>query len=171
MTETSLAAAHLADDAGRRAMLRHALATVAYRGGKTLQDVPEAFAGYRAGPESRTPGEILAHMGDLMDWALGMADGHHRWANSAPLAWELEVDRFFAAVAALDARLARFEPLGISPERLFQGPVADALTHVGQIALLRGLAGAPVRGENYTRAVISAGRVGVDQPGERHEFD
>jgi hypothetical protein len=171
MTEAITTATQLADDAGRRAMLRHTLATLAYRGGKALQDAPDGFAGFRAGPGSRTAGEMVAHLGDLLDWALGMADGRHAWSDSAPLAWDREVARFFAGLAALDGRLARFEPLGISPERLFQGPIADALTHVGQLSLLRRMAGAPVRGENYARAAISVGRVGSDQSGERSEFD
>ena len=110
-------------------------------------------------------------MGDLLDWAVGLADGRHEWHDSAPLPWEEEVDRFHAGLARLDARLAGPEPLGFSAERLFQGPIADALTHVGQITLLRRMAGAPVRGENYFKADITAGRVGKDQSAPRREFD
>jgi hypothetical protein len=81
------------------------------------------------------------------------------------------VARFFAGLERLDRRLADDEPLGYPPERLFQGPVADALTHVGQIAMLRRMAGSPVRAENYFKADIAAGRVGADQPSARVEFD
>ena len=151
--------------------LRHSLATLAYRAGKTLRGVPEGFAEFRAGTGTRTPGEILAHMGDLFDWALALADGKPVWRNSAPLPWERGVERFFAGLAAFDRRLASGQALGFSAERLFQGPVADALTHTGQIAMLRRMAGAPVRGENYFRAKITTGSVGAEQERPVVEFD
>jgi hypothetical protein len=152
-------------------LLRHTLATLAYRGGKALRDAPLEFARYRASDSTRTPVEILAHVGDLLDWAVALADGRHEWRDAPPMTWEGEVERFYAGLMALDRRLAGEEPLGFSPEKLFQGPIADALTHVGQITLLRRMAGAPVRGENYFKAAITAGQVGPDQPGPRREFD
>jgi len=152
-------------------MLRHTVATLAYRGGKALRGAPESFATFAASPGSRTPGQILAHVGDLFDWACALADGQHVWHNSEPLPWDDGVARFFAGLERLDRRLADGEPLGYPPEKLFQGPVADALTHVGQIAMLRRMAGAPIRGENYFKADIQAGRVGPDQAAPRVEFD
>jgi hypothetical protein len=154
-----------------RTMLRHTLATLAYRGGKAVRDAPEGFAEHRASASSRTPGQILAHVGDLLDWAVGLADGRHEWHDSPPLPWRKEVERFHAGLAALDARLAGPDPLGFSAESIFQGPIADALTHVGQINLLRRMAGSPVRGENYFKAEIAAGRVGPDQSPPRREFE
>lgn len=155
-----------------RGMLRHAVATLAYRGGKALAGAPEGFGGFRAGEGTRTPGEILAHLGDLLDWALLLAaEGRHAWRDSPALPWDAGVERFFRGLAQLDDVLASGAPLGSAAETLFQGPVADALAHVGQIAMLRRMAGAPVRGENYFRAEIAAGRVGPEQPGARVEFD
>ena len=168
---TDTAAPPPADDAGRRALLRHAVATLAYRAGKAVRGAPDDFGTFVLPGGTRTPGAILAHVGDLMDWALCLADGEHRWQDSAPAPWDEEVERCFAAIARLDARLAAPAPLGFPAERLFQGPIADALTHVGQIALLRRQAGSPVRGENYFRADIAAGRVGLTQPAPRREFD
>ena len=152
-------------------LLRHTLATVAYRGSKAIRDAPEGFSDFRAGPTSRSAGEILAHTCDLFDWAVWLTAGEHRWGESQPQAWQADVDRFHAGLAALDARLSADEPLGFEAGRIFQGPVADALTHIGQIAMLRRLAGHPVRGENYFRAEIASGRVGVDQPMPNREFD
>lgn len=152
-------------------MLRHALATLAYRGGKSLREAPPEFATFRLDPASRMPGEIVAHMGDLLDWALTLADGRQLWHDSTPRPWEEEMSRFFAALEALDRRIASGEPLDCPAERLFQGPIADALTHVGQMAMLRRVAGAPMKGENYYLADISAGRVGPDQAKARREFD
>ena len=150
--------------------LRHALATVAYRGGKTVRNAPAEFSKFQAGPSSRTAGQILAHIGDLLDWGLSLAQGQQRWQDSAPQAWDQDVARFHAGLAAFDAYLASGAPLGCTPEKLFQGPIADALTHVGQIGLLRRLAGSPVKGENYFRADIEIGRLGPDQTTPKREF-
>jgi hypothetical protein len=154
-----------------REMLRHTLATLAYRGGKAVRNVPPGFGDHRPGPGSRSAGEILAHIGDLLDWGVALADGRHEWHDSPPRPWPQEVERFFAGLAALERRLAAPAPLAAPPERLFQGPIADALTHVGQISMLRRTTGSPVRGENYFKADIVAGRVGPDQTAPRREFD
>lgn len=151
-------------------MLRHAVATLAYRTAKALRNAPLEFAQFRSAPDSRTPVELLAHMGDLFDWAIKMCDGRHEWHNATPLPWEQECARFFAALQSFDARLASGEPLGYPPEKIFQGPVADALTHVGQLAMLRRLAGCKMKGENYFVAQTEMGRAGADQPPAVKEF-
>jgi hypothetical protein len=153
-----------------RELLRHTLATLAYRGGKAVRGAPDTFADFQASPETRTPGQILAHIGDLLDWALSAARGPQQWHVSAPLPWPEEVRRFFAALEALDAYLASEGPLQAPAEKLFQAPIADALTHIGQIAMLRRLAGAPMRAENYYVAKIAVGSVGADQPAPVYEF-
>ena len=155
----------------KRALLRHTVATVAYRGGKTVRDAPESFATYSADGTSRTPVQILAHIGDLFDWALSQAKGAEAWSDSTPLAWDLEVERFFAALQRFDGFLASDAALATPPERMFQGAIADALTHIGQLAMLRRLAGVKMKSENYSRAEIVAGRVGADQSAPRREFD
>jgi len=154
----------------KRELLRHTLATVAYRGGKAVRQAPQGFAEFQAGEGVRTPRQILAHVGDLFDWALSIAVGQQKWHNSKPLPWEQEVERFFAALKKFDEFLASSEPLQAPHEKLFQGPIADALTHVGQIAMLRRLASAPVKGESYYAAEIETGRVGADQAAPKREF-
>lgn len=154
-----------------RDFLRHTLATIAYRAAKTERDAPPEFADFQAGNGARTPLQILAHMGDLFDWALSMARGKWDYKQSAPLQWRKEVARFHASLEGLDVYLTSDEPLGISTQKLFQGPISDALTHVGQIAILRRLADAPVRGESYARADIVVGRLGAEQPKSPFEFD
>jgi hypothetical protein len=156
---------------GNRQFLRHTVATLAYRGGKALRDAPAGIAEVRACETCRSAGEILRHIGDLLEWALWLAKGEHRWRDAAPQSWEADVERFFAGLRQLDEYLAAGSPLGNPAEKLFQGPLADALTHVGQIATLRRLAGSPVRGENYFRADIVVGRVGAEQSSTRVEFD
>lgn len=153
-----------------RQFFRHTLATLAYRTAKAVRGVPEDFAARRFGERTRTPDEVLAHMGDLMDWALSMATGAPAWQDSVPLAWEQEVARFFAALRKFDDVLASEGPLAYPLERLFQGPLADALTHCGQLTMMRGLAGAPVRGESYNKADIQIGRVGTQQTPAAREF-
>jgi hypothetical protein len=152
-------------------MLRHTVATLAYRGGKAVRGAPAGFSDFRAAPGTRTPGEILAHIGDLLDWALSLANNAQKWQNSPVLPWESSVLRFFSALETLDSRLSATDPLGCSPEMLFQGPIADALTHTGQISMLRRMAGAPVKAENYAKAEISVGTVGSQQATPRVEFD
>jgi hypothetical protein len=154
-----------------RTMLRHTVATLAYRAGKALRGAPESFAAYSTGEKGRTPARILAHMGDLFDWALSIAKGKEEWHNSTPLPWSQEVERFFKSLKAFDDYLASDLPLASPPEKIFQGAVADALTHTGQINILRRMAGCPVRSENYFRADIAAGRVGPEQSAPAREFD
>jgi hypothetical protein len=151
-------------------LLRHTVATLAYRGGKAVRGAPADFQGFQAAPGTRTPGEILAHIGDLLDWAVTLADGKHVWHDSKPLPWTEEVARFHRALETFDTRLANGQRLGCSAEKLFQGPIADALSHVGQIAMLRRMAGAPIRAENYFRAKIEAGQVGQAQAAAVQEF-
>ncbi|MBZ5664022.1 MAG: hypothetical protein LAO30_05410 [Acidobacteriia bacterium] len=153
-----------------RPLLRHTLSTLAYRGAKALRDAGPKFADYGAPDTSRTPAKILAHMGDLMDWALSMVDGSRQWHDSTPLAWDKECERFFAALKKFDDYLASEKPLQAPVEKLFQGPIADALTHVGQIAMLRRMAGVPMKGENYFVAEVTVGRIGPDQASPRKEF-
>src|SRR5215831_15460377 len=156
-------------DPGRQ-LLRHTLATLAYRAGKTLRDAPASFATFSTGEKGRTPAHILAHMGDLFDWALSIAQGKQTWQESAPLPWPQEITRFFRTLQAFDDYLASGEPIDATAEKLFQGPIADALTHTGQIAMLRRMAGCPCRGENYFAAQIEAGRVGLAQAAPKREF-
>jgi hypothetical protein len=160
--------AHSSEDL--RQLLRHTVATVAYRGGKAMRGAPESFAAFVLADGCRTPAKILAHMGDLFDWALSMARGDAVWHDSEPLSWDAEIARFFAALKKFDDYLASQEPLRCSAEGLFQGPIADALTHIGQIAMLRRLAACPIKGENYFKAEITAGRVGLEQAAARREF-
>ena len=153
-----------------RELLRHCLATTAYRAGKALRDAPESFGNYKADETSRTPVQIVAHMGDLFDWALSISKGKEVWHESKPLPWAQEVARFFDTLKKLDDYLCGQEQLHVSPEKLFQGPVADAVNHVGQLAMLRRMAGAPIKGENYFKAEIATGRVGLEQAAPKREF-
>ncbi len=154
-----------------RAFLRHTLATLAYRAGKALREAPESFADFETSPGTRTPGHILAHMCDLADWALSQARGTESWADTNVSSWSSGVERFFLALSSLDSYLAGDEPLGRDTTAIFQGAIADALTHTGQLNMLRRMAGVPVRGENYSRARITIGQVGADQATPVREFD
>ena len=160
-----------AESDSARELLRHTVATLAYRGGKTLRDADANFAAFRASEKTRTPVEILAHIGDLLAWGLSIAKGQESWSGVKPKGWDYEVERFFDGLKNFDDYLASGEPLVCPAQKLFQGPIADALTHVGQIAMLRRLAGDPMRGENYFVAEITVGRVGTDQPEPRFEFE
>jgi hypothetical protein len=148
---------------------RHLLATLAYRGGICFRDAPEAFARFDTG-NGTTPLTILAHLGDLLEWTLSMVQGRERPQKSVPQSWDGEVARFYMALERLDQALASGEPLQAQWTRLLQGPLADALTHVGQLAILRRMAGAPTARESFYAAEITAGRVGPDQAAPRKPF-
>jgi hypothetical protein len=152
----------------KRDFLRHTLATLAYRGGKAVRHAPAEFADFQGA--GRRPAQILAHVGDLLDWSLSMAQGKPKFVPSQPLTWEKEMARFFSALQSFDDYLASAEPVQAPIEKLFQGPIADALTHVGQIAMLRRMAGAPISGENYFVADIAIGRVGAEQAAAKKQF-
>ncbi len=155
----------------KRSFLRHTLATVAYRAAKAESFAPPDFGDFQLGKAARTPVEIVAHMADLFDWGLRLAKGDSEWVQSKPKSWRREVARFHASLLALDQYLASDAPLKTSAEELFQGPISDALTHIGQVAVLRRQAGAPVRSEVYAKAKIAAGHVGEEQPKNPLEFD
>jgi hypothetical protein len=156
--------------AGKRQLLRQALATIAYRGSRVVIDAPAEFSAFQIGASTRTPVQILAHVGDLLDWALSAARGTPAWHSSTPSTWSGEADRFFGALSRFDAYLATDGTLGWTAERLLQAPVADALTHIGQLAMLRRLAGAPVRGERFSEAQIEVGQITRNQPAPRTPF-
>jgi len=137
-------------------LLRHTLVVIAYRARKTFRDAPEDFGNFHSSPSTRTPLQVLAHMGDLFDWTHGLIEGRHAWREATPLGWDDEIERFFAGLERLDAALAARLELAAPAERILQGPLADALTHIGQLAMLRREAGAPIRGENYFAAEMSA---------------
>src|SRR5215469_3866456 len=167
MSDQKISESKMADP--KLCLFRHALATLAYRGGKAIRNAPAEFAEFQAGDGLRTPVQILTHIGDLLDWALTIARGQRQWHDSKPLPWDQETERFFVALKRFDDFVAS-NPVQAPLEKLLQGPVADALTHVGQIAILRRLAGAPVKGESYYQADIVAGRVGPDQSAPKREF-
>lgn len=153
-----------------REFLRHAIATLAYRCGKAVRSAPEGFADFRASDGVKTPGEIMAHISSLVQWTHWLLRGE-RSVNLEPLPWPDEVARFHASLEALDTFLASDTPVQAPLERVFQGPIADAIWHAGQLAMLRRMAGSPIRDENYYRAEISVGRVGADQASPVPEFD
>ena len=150
-----------------RITLRQMAATLAYRAAKVLRDAPPGFATRSFGDATRQPVKIVAHMGDLMTWGVSIANGGYEWQPAGGDDWTTEVERFFTGLAALAAD-GEFKG---DINRLIQGPLADALTHVGQLAMLRGMMHAPVKPESYAKAAITAGRVGLEQAAPKAEFD
>jgi hypothetical protein len=152
--------------AGDRALLRHFLAALAYRTQKALRDAPAHYPGFSAGHQARTPVEILRHMTSLMGYTRTFFTGGSYPMKPEPLpTFSAEIERFHEMVSAVGEELEAGTPLsGISLPQLLQGPLADAMTHVGQLAMLRRLADAPVAPENFIFAAIDAARLGPEQP-------
>ena len=163
--------ADLPNDPSTRLIVRHLAATLAYRAAKVLRDTPPEFASASFGSVTRQPVRIVAHLADLMSWGVTMTRGEYVWKAGGGDDWDKEVNRFFAGLEALDRELATDGPFAGALDKLIAGPLADALTHVGQLAMLRGMSGAPVRPESYARAEIVPGRVGLEQAPPGREFD
>ena len=155
----------------QRHLLRHLLATLAYRAAKVLRDAPAGFGNFSDRAARRTPVQLVAHMGDLMQWAIHMTKGESKWRAEGSADWDKEVRRFYALMQELDASLQTCDFKAYSPETLISGPLADALTHTGQLAMLRSGAGSPIRPESYAKAEIVVGRVGPNQAPPGKEFD
>ena len=155
----------------KRELLRHIVATAAYRGRNPLANAPANFGDFKIGESTKTPLQILSHMGDLYEWGLSQLAGDEKWTDSEVLSWGDEVKRFFRTLSEFDEYLASGKEIHVNLENLIQGPVADSLTHIGQIAMLRRLANSPVKGENFFKAKIEIGRVSEDQESPAIEFD
>ncbi|HEX8286762.1 MAG TPA: hypothetical protein VF556_02130 [Pyrinomonadaceae bacterium] len=143
----------------KRELLRHLLATLAFRGGIAVTNAPDNFAQFRAGEATRSAGELLAHIGDLIQGSHFLMKGEFVRLQSPPQTWAEDVKRFFAEIEKFDSYLVSEAPLAQPIEKIVQGPIVDALTHVGQIVMLRRLAGKPIQPESYFTAEIAAGGV------------
>lgn len=141
----------------KRQLFRHLVATVAFRGRVAVEDAPPDFPDFRASDDSRSAREILAHIGDLFTGSVSLLRGDYVELDSVPLPWPDEVARFYDSIEKLDDLLASDEPLAFPVEKFVQGPVGDALTHVGQIVLLRRLSGVPVKSAMYFSTEINPG--------------
>ena len=147
-------------------MLRHFLAALAYRTQKALRDAPPDFGDFRAAPGVRTPRQLMRHMTSVLGYARTFYVGGTFEADELP-SLDAEVARFHEMLESLGAVIDASEPAGVTPEQLLQGPLADAMTHAGQLALLRRLAGAPVPAENFLKADVRAENLGATQPEPR----
>ena len=148
----------------KRAMLRHFLAALAYRTQKALRGAPESFGAFQAGEQVRTPADLVRHMTSVLGYARTFFEGGQYRAEPLPdLAGE--ITRFHAMLEDLARHLmAGTELRGTTEERLLQGPFADAMSHAGQLAVLRRLAGSPVPPENFIEAAVDPANLGPEQP-------
>ncbi len=149
----------------KRKLLNHFLAALAYRTQKALREAPKDFGSFRVNDGVRTPAELVRHMASVLGYARTYFVGGHYWPE--PLnTFEEEIERFHEMLGLLAQHLRNGDALleGMTEERLLQGPFSDAMTHAGQLALLRRLAGAPVPPENFIVAEIKEERLGRNQP-------
>lgn len=148
----------------KRRMLHHFLAALAYRTQKALRDAPDSFADFEAGNRVRTPHWLVQHMDSVLGYALTYFEGGEYRPQRLP-DFEAEIRRFHGKLEKLARHLEAGTPFrGTTPERLLQGPFSDAMTHAGQLAMLRRLDGSPVPPENFIVADVSPDNLGPDQP-------
>lgn len=142
-----------------KSLLRHYTATLAYRGNIAMEDAPAAFPSFEAGNGVMTPLQLLQHISAVL------TKGYKSISDKQPPDlpsedWEQAKERFFRILELMDQAFREdAAPQGLTEEQLLQGPLADAMTHIGQLATLRRLAGSPIRGGNYIRADIRAGQI------------
>ncbi len=147
----------------KRGMLRHFLASIAYHATKAIRGAPEGYPELDVGMGVRTPREILHHITGVLTYAHSFFE-HYETTYSDLEPWGVEVERFHDILVKLDESLQEKSPVGVSEERLLQGPLSDSMAHVGQLLMLRRLAGSPVSSENFTYADIRKGALGPNQP-------
>lgn len=153
---------HASSDGTR--IFRHTLATLAYRANRILSDAPEGFADFEAGEGVMTPRKMLNHMTIILGFAQSQLDQSEFERPTKVSDWEVEVSRFYDTVTALDKAAEKgFEAGDETILRMLQGPILDAMTHVGQLSLLRRLAGSPTPADHYIKATITVGKTGTDQ--------
>ncbi len=148
----------------QRKMLMHFLAALAYRTQKALRGASPEFANFSAGGKVRTPLELVRHMDSVLGYARTfIIGGSYRPPQTADFAEAIA--SFHQVVEDLARHLdAGSKMHGITPEVMLQGPFSDAMTHAGQLAMLRRLAGDPVPPENFIYATISPDNLGPNQP-------
>lgn len=143
-------------------LLRHFLAAIAYRTQKALRDAPASFPDFDAGHQVRTPAQILRHMTSVLGYARTFFIGGTYRPDPLPTFSE-EMTRFHHMLEDLAGHLSSDTQMALSPEQLLQGPLSDVMTHVGQLALLRRLAGTPIPPENFVMADVNRDRLGMNQ--------
>lgn len=147
----------------QQSLVKHFLAAIAYRTQKALRGAPESFADFRAGNNVRTPRELVWHMTGVLGYARTFFRGGV-WQPDQLESFADEIARFHQVLESLGGMLEQEEPgRGVSMEQLLQGPLADTMTHAGQLAMLRRLAGSPVPPENFIRATIDADNLSANQ--------
>lgn len=147
----------------KREMLRHCLAALAYRTQKALRNAPADFGEFRVAPDVRNPRELVKHMTNVLGYARTFFIGGEYRPPSLPTLDE-EVERFHEILDSLSSHFSTGEFSTMSPERFLQGPLSDAMSHAGQLAMMRRLYDAPVPPENFIMADIHANNVSEHQP-------
>ncbi|MGD8566066.1 MAG: hypothetical protein PVF96_06935 [Candidatus Bathyarchaeota archaeon] len=144
-------------------MLRHFLASIAYRATKAIKDAPEIYPNLYIGKGVKTPLRIVHHITGVLKYAHSFFE-HYDTTYSDIKSWDAEINDFYNILRQLDKSLQKKKPNQVTEEQLLQGPLSDSMAHVGQLLLLRRMADSPVPSENFIFADIKKEKVGPDQP-------
>ncbi len=148
----------------KRQLLHHFLAAIAYRVQKAIRGAPAGFEHFRAAPGVRTPHELVCHITNVLGYGRTFFVGG-AFPSRVPTNWTEDLNALHEMLEDLGRHLVTGASLrATTEERLLQGPLSDAMTHVGQLAMLRRLAGSPVRPEDFIMAAVSANNLGQNQP-------
>jgi hypothetical protein len=147
----------------KREMLRHYIASIAYHATKAIRDAPATYPEFNAGKGARTPKQILHHMTGVLTYAHSFFE-EYETTFFEHQQWDAEINRFYEILSKLDESFKEKGSTEVSEEQLLQGPLSDVMAHIGQLLMLRRIAGCPVPSENFIFADITKGAVGPDQP-------
>lgn len=141
--------------AGGAETLRCYLAGLVFRFEHVTAGTGEEFAKFEAGHGVRTPQQIVRHMTGLVLLARDQFE-EVAGRRPEPLPWPEEKSRFVATVWDFDTLVSKGS--GLREDRsipsmahVWNGPLSDLMTHVGQLATLRRLAGDPVPAVRYSQ--------------------
>ena len=144
-------------------MLRHFLASITYRATKAIKNVPETYPAHDLGKGVKTPLRILHHITGVLTYAHSFFE-HYDTTHIDVKSWDAEVGEFYSILSKLDKSIQEKKPKEVTEEQLLQGPLSDAMTHIGQLSMLRRLADSPLPSENFIFADVRKGAVGPNQP-------
>lgn len=144
-------------------MLRHFLASIAYRATKAIKNAPDNYPTFNLGKGVKTPLRILHHITGVLTYAHSFFE-HYETTHFEVKSWSAEINELYKILSKLDVSIQEKNPNKVTEEQLLQGPFSDAMTHVGQLSMLRRMVDSPIPSENFIFADIRKGEVGPDQP-------
>ncbi len=134
--------------------IQHFLKVLSYRFEKAIHNAAESYPKHASGHGIRTPLELLGHMNGVLEFAISSLKNQPR-RNIPEQSWQEQITLYYEKLKELNQLMQENSFDTDTLERILQGPLADAMTHIGQLAMMRRLANSAIAGENYFAADMS----------------